>query len=206
MYLFIKMENAKNQKLSKITNIHFLLDIVSDSFANLNIVKTFTVFHSLSNFLFLIYASENKSIIIYNLINNQKINEIKSGHARYITNFVHYLDKINKRDLIMSVSNEDNNIKIWTIDKLECILNILNVNNNGYLFSTCFLNESNQNYIITSNCNFYGVCEPIKVYNFENIKIKEMKESKEMVFFIDNYYDKKNKKNYLYNIYLIFCH
>jgi len=39
------------------------------------------------------------------------IKEIKNYHNEYINNFRHYLDKINKRDLIISISPDDSNIR-----------------------------------------------------------------------------------------------
>ena len=64
-------------------------------------------------------STENKSIITLNLINNKKIIEIKNAHNNYITNLRHYLDKNNNRDLLLSVSNVDFNIKIWNVNILR---------------------------------------------------------------------------------------
>ena len=72
---------------------------------------------------------------------------------KYITNFRYYLDSINKRDLILSISGEDNNLKLWNIN-FECLLNIKNINKMGYLISSTFLNHNNDIYLITSNCNW----------------------------------------------------
>ena len=81
----------------------------------------------------------------------QKITEIKNAHNNVTTNFRHYLDVINKRDLILSISAYENNIKLWNINNFECLLNLQNINKGGCLYSACFLNDNNQNYIITSN-------------------------------------------------------
>ena len=45
----------------------------------------------------------------------KKINEIKNAHNRNITSYNYILDNINKRDLVLSVSENDNNIKLWNI-------------------------------------------------------------------------------------------
>ena len=42
-------------------------------------------------------------MICYDLNNQRKINETKNIHDAYITNFRHYLDEINKRDLVLSL-------------------------------------------------------------------------------------------------------
>ena len=39
----------------------------------------------------------------------------------------------------MTISLEDNNIRIWNLINWECILNIKNINKTGYLYSACFL-------------------------------------------------------------------
>ena len=100
----------------------------------------------------------------------------------------------------MSISGEDNNIKVWNIDndKFDCLVDIKNVNNNGFLYSACILNENNRNYIISSH--YYtknNYCENIKVFDFDQTKIKEINNSNYMTYYIDSYYDKKSKKNYI---------
>ena len=138
---------------------------------------------------------KKKSIISYNLINNEKVKEIENVHDRYITNFRHYLDNINKRDLILSISDQDNNLKIWNNSDWKCLLNIKNINNSGDLDSACILNNNNQLYILTSNENRDS--ESIKVYDFNGNKIKEIKDSNNTTYFIDIYYDNKSFNNYI---------
>ena len=174
-------------------NIIFLKDLVKDSFyAYFFGVNTFIIFKSINNILILIYANENKSIISYNLIYNKKINEIKNAHSGIISKFNYYLDKINKRDLVISITQNDNNIKLWNINNFECLYNFKNINNEGLLISACFLNELNNIYIISSN--FLGD-SPIKVFDLKGNKIKEIKFSE--INFIISYYDIKFSKNYL---------
>jgi WD40 repeat protein len=96
----------------------------------------------------------------------------------------------------MSISFRDNNIKLWNIDNWECILNLSEVNKNGFLDSACFLTDNN-NYIITSNCYWGGYSEHIKVFDFNGNKIKEICNSNERTYFIDNFYDNIYKKNYI---------
>ena len=88
----------------------------------------FSAFKSINNIIYIIYANIYKSIISYNLIENKKINEIKNDHENEITGFRYYLDKINKRDLIISISGIDINLKLWNINKWESLLNIKNNN------------------------------------------------------------------------------
>ena len=132
------------------------------------------------------------------MIDNKKINEIKNAHLYYINNFRHYLDKDNLRDLLISISSFDNNIKLWNINKLECLLDIKNIYKNGEIFSSCFLNNNNKLFIVSSNDYYPDVPGPIKVFNLEGILIKIIKNSKERTFFIDTFYDNKAYKNYIF--------
>jgi len=184
-------------QIKKIKNIKLLSNAIDDSFVYSNLDYSFTVFNSINKILYLIYSNENRSMISYDLNNQKKINEIKNIHDEYITNFRHYLDEINKRDLVMSLSRNDNNIKIWNIANFECLLNIKNVNQNGYIYSACFLKNKSQNFIITSNRNMEGDPSPIKVFDFQGKKVNEIKDSKDHTFFIDIFYDSILNKNYI---------
>jgi len=127
----------------------------------------------------------------------KKINEIKSPHNDYISYFRHYLDKINKRHLVKIISCYENHLKIWNINNWDILVNLKRTNNTGYLNSACFLNEMNHIYIITSNFN-YSLAEQIKVFNFNENKIKEINNSNEPTYFIDNYNDNKLSINYIF--------
>ena len=187
--IYIEKNHPKFAKLIKTKEI-------KDSYSYLNIDNTFTTFNSINNILYLIYSSFDKSIICYDLINQNKINEIKNCHNNIICNLRHYLDDINKRDLIMSLSYQDNNLKIWNVNNWDCIFN-LKVNNVGLLYSACILEDKKENYIITSNRNKLGIPEKIKVFDFSGNKIKEFNNSNDQTFFIDIYYDKLLCENYI---------
>ena len=127
----------------------------------------------------------------------KRIIEIKNSHNEHITNFRHFLDNINKRDLILSISYSDKNIKIWNVGNWECLLNIANIYNNGYIYSAQFLYFNNNNYVLTSNSNLYGDSGPIKVFDFTGKKIKEIENSNENTSFLDIFYDKKKLKTFI---------
>ena len=48
----------------------------------------------------------------------------------------------------MTISSDDNNLKLWVASNWQCIINIKNVNQNGILFSDQVLEDKNQNLII----------------------------------------------------------
>ena len=186
---------------SNIKNIEHSKDLIIDSYVDYNLDNTFCVFKSINNILYLIYSNENNSIITFNLIDDKKINEIKNAHQSYITNFRHFYNKSNKRDLILSISCENNNIKIWNINNWICLTNIEYINDRGYLFSACFLKDNNNKiYIITSNA--IENSEPLKIYDLKGDKIKEIFNSNDITYFVDIYYEYDDELG-LNNVYII---
>ena len=123
--------------------IKFLSDISKISYNCYSVDNTFSIFKAINNLTYLIYASENVSIMCYNLNNEQLIAEINNAHDQeYITNFSYC--NYNKKDIIMSVSGDNNNIKLWNFSNWECILNLKNINKTGFLEFSCFLNVKNE--------------------------------------------------------------
>ena len=192
------IQNNENPK-----EIQFSNDIATDSFAGFSYDDSFTVFRSINNILKLVYATKNKSIFCYDLDRKILSNKQFNAHNNYITNFKHYLDSINRRDIIMSISKKDNNLKLWNANTWENFCNITNVNRNDFLYSSCFMKDNSNDYIITSNgCNrqFYMNIhnfEPLKIYNFRGEKIKDINNSDDCTFFVDTYYDDKLSKNFI---------
>jgi WD40 repeat protein len=185
-----KKENEKILVKNSDINLCFYKDLsksfVDDFFSSIN--DTFTIFNSINNILYLIFASIEKSIIAYYLKNFQKICELKNAHNKYITNFRHIFDKNEKKDIIMSVSAIDNNLKLWNVSKWNCFLEIKNANEKGALFSASFLLENNNIFILTSNYNFFKKKEPIKLFNLKQEKIFEIKIDLSIIY-IDCYYE-----------------
>ena len=71
-----------------------------------------------------------------------------------------------------------------------------NINVHRRLYSACFFNDNNQNYIMTSHC-YNDNSENIKIFDFKGNIIKEIKDYNNNTFFIDTYYDNKLNKNYI---------
>ena len=178
-------------------DMHNISDLTKESYSDDISDNTFTVFKSTKDLFYLIFSNKNKSIIGYDINEKKRVIEIKNAHNEHITNFRHYLDNIYKRDLVLSISYSDKNIKIWNIATWECLLSIANIYNNGYLYSAYFLNSNNNIFILTSNYNLYGDSGPIKVFDFTGKKIKEIEGSNENTSFLDIYYDKKLLKNFV---------
>ena len=185
--------SAKDKVNSDPKNIQFLRDITKESFIIPNIDNTFCIFKAINGKLNVIYSNIKNSIISFDIINNKKIIEIKDAHKRSITNFRHYLDNLNTRDLILSISSIDRNIKVWNNKNWECCGNFKNIYTKGAINSAFFLNNNNENYIVVGN----NSKEKIKVIDFNEKEIKEINESEINTYFIDIYYDNKLNKNFI---------
>ena len=182
-------------------NIRFLKTLLKLSCSDIhyfNFNNLFCVFKSIKDIIILICHNKQKSIISFDIINNQKLNEIKNAHLYYIINLIHFFDKINKRDLILSLSGKKFDIKVWDNNNFECILNIRKSFINFISYSACFLSHNNNNYISFCIYNGSNSYESIKVFDFNGTKTKTINDSKDPAYFIDNYFDVKLSKNYIF--------
>ena len=190
-----QLENKNNNYLNIKTNSDNEIKILDK--LSINSFSDILIFNSIDNILYAVYSG-NKSIICYNIIDNKKINEIKNTFNSNDIFFKYYLDKKNKKDLFLTISCLELNVKLWKINDLECLLNIEKIYEEGCISSACFLNENNKMYIITSNYNLDYNSEPIKVYDLNGNKIEEINDSKkDGIFCIESYYDNKLSKNYI---------
>ena len=188
-----------NNFIVNFNEIQFVTDITNDSYSLLGLDNSFCVFKSINSILYLIYSNINNSIISFNLIEKKKINEVKNAHNEDITNIRHYFDINEKRDLILSISAIDNNVRIWSINNFECLLNIEKINNKGILKSSSFLCHYNNIFIITSNNinSNNDISEGIKVFDLKGNLIKKINESNDNIIFIDIYFNINLLKNYI---------
>lgn len=185
-------KNYYREFLTNPINIKLSNNIATNAYG-CSLDNIFIIFESKSYILYLIYSSLNKSIIAFNLNKMQIVCEIKKAHNDYIDNFRHIYDLKNKRDIILSLSSGDNNIKIWDINNWNCIHNINNIYKVGIILSACFLINEMDNFIITCNCFLYNII----VIDFEGNKIKEFPDSSNYTIFIDTYFDIQKNKYYI---------
>ena len=178
--------------------LQFQKNISTDSYAHFALDNTFIIVNSISNINYIIYSSKSKSIISQNIDNFQIISEIKNAHENYITNFKYFFDEENKRDIIMSISAEDNNIKLWDLKDWKCINDIKKINQHGSLFSACFFRDQKlrKNFIFSSN-DYYSNSEKIKLLDFKGNKIKEINDSNHRTYIMEIYYDNNMNKNFI---------
>ena len=159
--------------------------------------NAFLVFKALNNKCYLIYGDKSNVIISYGISSNTIIKRVGKIDEE-ISCFNHYPDVYNKRDLIMTIYAKSNSIQVWNFQDMKFIYHFKKINKNGYLNIASFFNDNNQIYIMSSNHRYTGKnVEPIKIFDLNGNKIKELKDSNENVFFLDFYYDKKEFKKYI---------
>ena len=116
-----KEDNSKDETIS----LKYLKDYIDAQ--DLYPFCNYIIFKSIINDIYyLIYATEKQSFICYDLIDNKKINEIKKCHKKNIYHLRHILDNENKKDIILSLSY-NNNIKVWDIFNIKCIVELKNI-------------------------------------------------------------------------------
>ena len=169
-------------------NLKLFCEVTKNSYGCFDLDNTFDVFRTVNDLLMLVYSTKSKSIICYDLVNFCILTEIKRSHNTFITNIRHFINKNNKMDIIISISDRDNNLKVWDINNCECILNIFHANNSGFLCSACLINEDNNIYILSSNCNTFGENEKIKIYDLKGKIINQINDSNEKTCLWDKDY------------------
>ena len=166
-------EDTQNQNTIEIPPDQYMtsIDIVKRNFCMYDLDNSFAVFTAKNGQLYLIYPLL-KSFICYDLIDEEIVTTIKNAHEFYVLNFRYIYDSFSNRDLVQTISGEDNNLKLWNIENWECLVNI-NANSYGIMFSSCFLYDdlSQQNLLVSSNCTGTNY---IQIFDFEGKKIKDV--------------------------------
>ena len=193
--IFIKQFKNENN-LAKI-ELQPLKELVNDAYNFDCLINAFCVFKAFDEMLYIVYTTRFKSIISFNIINDKKIKEIKNAHNNNINNFRHCSDQKNKIDLIISISSQDNNVKLWNFLNMELLYNFEEMNDSGSLKSACFINDNNQIYLVISNSNNFDKVKPIKIFDLRGNQVKEINNSKDDTYFIDSFYDEKISKNFI---------
>ena len=194
----LENKNIQNKSNNNINypNLIFSSILVENSHSEYCTDNSFIIIDSIDKILYLIYSTRSKSIISFDLVNNKQINEIKNAHKEFISMFVSYSDNNNKRDLIMSISPKNRNIKLWNIKNWECLYNFIDLYKDGYLRTSCFLKYNYNLYIVTSHFS-PETHESIKIFDFKGNLIKEIEDSKANTYFIDSYFDEKISKLFI---------
>ena len=177
-------------------NIILLKEITTKAYSDWIFENNFIVYNSFYQDLILVYTNESNSIVFYDLNKSIIIIKINNPHKECITNYNQIYSQNLKSDLVMSISKNDNNLKVWETKNMNCLVDLQNVNQSGLLNSATFLLYNNDIYILTSNRNWINP-ECIKVFDFTETKKREIYKSNYNTFVIDTFYDKKNLKTYI---------
>ena len=197
----IKVKELKNclskedMKMKNLPKMEFVKNLGKKAICKFLGDNNFAVFKTINNEILLSYGTPYNSIHFYNIELESVTKRITDAHQHEITNFRYAYDQVKNRDLLLTISNMNKNIKIWNIDTLDCIVNITNAYNSGDLFSACFLIDhiQSKNYIISINHDK----ENLKVFDFSGKKISEINNSEDKSFLVDSYYSIKTKKFYI---------
>ena len=192
-------ENDKKEENTNITskgdippNLNFIGELCNNSFTDFGLDYTFTIFNTKENNTVLVYATKDIELIFLELTEKKLLKKIEKAHSRFISNIHHFYDDKENSDIIMTVSYENNNIKLWDLCTYDTIVNIKKANISSLLLSACFLKYNNENYIISSNGDLNTKIKkfsPIKLFDF-NGKVKlEINDSNYNTNFITTYYD-----------------
>ena len=185
--------------------INFPKNLTYDAFTYYNYTNTFLIFNSINNNkLFLVFTTQEKNVKIYDIIDKKLVLEIRNSTEdnKQITNFRHFYDEYNKRDLIMFIIGIKNCIKIWDAYNWECILELKNIYKEGNIYSSLILNDNIKNdlYIIASNCTLFKDSQPLKIYDLKGNFIKDIPDSNSKTFFLDIFHDIRHSKKYIISV------
>ena len=180
-------------------------NLTYDAFTYYNYANSFLIFNSVFNDrLYLVYTTQDKSIKVYDVLDEVQILEIldSTEDNKQITNFRHFYDEFNKRDLIISIVGIKNNIKVWDALDWECLANIKDIYREGNIYSAILLNNFKDNniFIITSNCTLFKNSQPLKIYDLKGNFIKEILDSNGKTFFLDLFHDIRHSKIYIISV------
>ena len=175
------------------------INLVDDCYGCPIIDNSFLTFESINGIIYLIYSNNKKSIIVYDLLTNKILTEIKNAHKCFIYSFRHVLDRKNKRDLFLSVSSKDRNLKVWNLYDFQCLFDIKDIYKYGKMYTACFVNDKDNIYLIPGNYKYKirKEYQLLKVFNLEGEIIKEIKNSYIQALSIESYLDKASSTNYI---------
>ena len=187
-----------NKIETKLVGFKPLKDLVKANFQELGLEIKCIIFKSADDLNLIVYADQNKSIICYDINNNQKVNEVHNAHEKEISFLNYYSKKMKGINLMLSISAIENNLKVWNASTFKCLHNFTHISSQGWINCACFLNDNNQMYVLSTNSTGYSKTpNPIKVYDLKGNNIKDINNSSQNTYFIDVYYDNKASKKYI---------
>jgi len=170
-------------------------DICSSAHKTNSIDKVFCAFKAFSGEALVVWGTPQYSIEFFDLDKNKIIKTIIKAHNQTIFSCRHYSD-IRKRIDYLITSSYDRTVKVWDLKSYSYFINITNAHSGYYIYSVSILCDEKEdaNYIITSAPNEY-----MKVWDFKGKFVRNFGQNDESTYFIDVYYDTKEKNSYILN-------
>ena len=170
-------------------------DICSSAHKTNSIDKVFCAFKSFSGESLVVWGTPQYNIEFFDLEKGQIIKTIQRAHNQTIFSCRHYPHIKNRIDYLIT-SSYDRTVKIWDLKTFAYIVNISNAHSGYYIYSVSVLcdEKDDTNYVITSAPNEY-----MKIWDFSGKYIRNVGQNDESTYFIDVYYDSREKKNYILN-------
>ena len=166
-------ESEQNQILMQNISNNFMtsIDLIKKNYCMFDLDNSFATFKLKNGQLYIVYPHLN-SFHCFDIYDETLVTTIKNAHNFFVLNFRYLYDSFSKRDLIQTISGEDNNIKLWNVENWECLVDI-NANKYGIMFSACFLYDDikQENFIVSSNCTGNNY---IQVFDFKGKKIMDV--------------------------------
>ena len=175
-------------------NLYYKKNICNTAHKTNMIDKVFCAFSSFKKQNLVVWGNYNH-LEFFDIDEDKIINTISNAHNSTIYCCRHYPDIRNKIDYILTTSL-DYSIKVWNVNKFSCDVFIRNAYMTKNIFSACLLlNEySNHIYIVTSCVNDF-----MKLYDFTGKYRFTFGNRDGNTFFVNSYFDIKNKKYYIIN-------
>ena len=174
-------------------------NLIEESYYNkFTTIRSFCIFKN-----FLIFSAKTKKSLKNFNLETGKITLLKNdAHERPITNIRYYYSKKDDRDIILTISSSNCQIKLWEWEdnKLNNFYSnkVYNVDENkSFVYSSCFFNNGQNDYIIATNYNIKKEnCESVKIIDFSNNTIL-LDSSNDNTYFVDIFNDNDNDKYYI---------
>lgn len=156
-------------------------------------IECFAIFRSIRNENLLVYGNKHKSLVSVD-IESGSSKKIDNAHREFITLIRHFISISFPKDLILSCSCYNGNIKIWAVENWQLLFDKSQIYSSGEIYSACLLFKTNDFFVVTSS---ESESEYIKVFAKNTSLAKEINNSKDNTYFIDIYFDKEKNKNYI---------
>ena len=140
-----------------------------------------------------VWETSEYNIEFFDLEKNNIINTIFLAHSQTIFSCKHYANVKNRIDYIIT-SSHDRTVKVWNLNNYSNLVTIVNAHSSCNIYSVSIIFKKNSKYIITSAPNEY-----MKIWDFNGTFLRHFGQNDERTYFIDVYYNNKEKKNYILN-------